>query len=75
MPIPRIQVLGDFRLTYGDEPLMAIVPVRQQALLAYLVLRRDALQSRCRLAFLLGRTPAKLRPSLPGGIDDRTRTT
>jgi DNA-binding SARP family transcriptional activator len=52
MPILRIQLLGDFRLTYGDEPLMAIVQARQQALLAYLVLRRDAPQSRHHLAFL-----------------------
>jgi DNA-binding SARP family transcriptional activator len=52
MPILRIQLLGDFRLTYGDEPLTDIVQARQQALLAYLVLHRDAPQSRHHLAFL-----------------------
>jgi DNA-binding SARP family transcriptional activator len=48
----RIQLLGDFRLIYGDEPLTAIVQARQQALLAYLVLHCDAPQSRHHLAFL-----------------------
>src|SRR5512136_331136 len=52
MPILRIELLGDFRLTYGDEPLAAIVQARQQALLAYLTLHHDAPQSRHHLAFL-----------------------
>jgi DNA-binding SARP family transcriptional activator len=52
MPVLHIQLLGDFRLTYGDEPLSAIVQSRQQSLLAYLVLHRGALLPRQHLAFL-----------------------
>jgi DNA-binding SARP family transcriptional activator len=47
-----IQLLGDFRLVYGDEPVASIDTPRLQALLAYLLLHRDAPQSRHRLAFL-----------------------
>ncbi len=47
-----IHLLGDFRLSYGDQPLAAVNSPRLEALLAYLVLHRDALQARKRLAFL-----------------------
>lgn len=52
MPDLHVQLLGDFRLTYDDKPLTRIVHARQQALLAYLLLHRDAPQSRRHLAFL-----------------------
>src|SRR5512136_1691536 len=52
MPVLHIQLLGDFRLTYAEEPLTTVVQARQQALLAYLVLHRDAPQPRQHLAFL-----------------------
>src|SRR5512136_2507045 len=52
MPVLHIQLLGDFRLTYGDEPLTATVQARQQSLLAYLVLHRGAPPPRQHLAFL-----------------------
>jgi DNA-binding SARP family transcriptional activator len=48
----RIQLLGDFQLSYGEQPLTAVNTARLQALLAYLVLHRDAPQSRKYLAFL-----------------------
>ena len=47
-----IQLLGEFRLTYGDQPLTAVNTPRLQALLAYLVLHRGVPQSRKHLAFL-----------------------
>ena len=47
----HIQLLGDFRLTH-DEQVIAVQQARQQALLAYLLLHRDAPQSRQRIAFL-----------------------
>ena len=48
----RVQLLGDFRLTYGDQPLTTINTPRLQALLAYLILHRNAPQARRHLAFL-----------------------
>jgi DNA-binding SARP family transcriptional activator len=48
----HIQLLGDFRLVYGDEPVTSIYTPRLQALLAYLLLHRAAPQSRHRMAFL-----------------------
>jgi DNA-binding SARP family transcriptional activator/tetratricopeptide (TPR) repeat protein len=52
MPVLHIQLLGDFRLTYGDKPLKTVVHPRQQALLAYLILHHDTPLSRHHLAFL-----------------------
>jgi DNA-binding SARP family transcriptional activator len=48
----HIKLLGDFRLVYGDESVTTIDTPRLQSLLAYLLLHRDAPQSRHRLAFL-----------------------
>ncbi len=53
MPTLHIQLLGDFRLAYGDTPLTSIESARLQSLLAYLVLHRRAPQPRHHLAFLL----------------------
>lgn len=52
MPELRIQLLGDFRLSDGDQLLTTVNTARLQALLAYLVLHRDSPQSRKHLAFL-----------------------
>lgn len=49
----HIQLLGNFRLVYDDQPVTSIEAPRLQALLAYLLLHRDAPQSRQHIAFLL----------------------
>jgi DNA-binding SARP family transcriptional activator len=48
----HIHLLGDFRLAYDDDPVTDIDTARLQSLLAYLLLHRDAPQSRHHLAFL-----------------------
>lgn len=48
----HIQLLGEFRLVYNDMPVAAFHSPRLQSLLAYLILHRDAPQSRRQLAFL-----------------------
>jgi predicted ATPase/DNA-binding SARP family transcriptional activator len=53
MPTLHIQLLGEFRLSCGDAPVSAITSPRLQALLAYLLLHRQAPQPRQHLAFLL----------------------
>lgn len=50
--ILQIRLLGDFSLVLGDEPVIGVNSARLQSLLAYLVLHRDAPQSRQHLAFL-----------------------
>ncbi|MGE5261769.1 MAG: ATP-binding protein [Acidobacteriota bacterium] len=52
MPTLEIQLLADFRLILDGTPLTGVSSLRLQSLLAYLVLRRDAPQSRQRLAFM-----------------------
>jgi DNA-binding SARP family transcriptional activator len=47
-----MQLLGDFRLVYGNELVTSVGTARLQALLAFLVLHRDTPQSRQHLAFL-----------------------
>jgi DNA-binding SARP family transcriptional activator len=49
----HIHLLGDFRLACGDEAVTKVNTPRLQSLLAYLVLHRDAPQSRRHAAFLL----------------------
>ena len=46
-----VRLLGDFNLTHGDEAVTGVNTPRLQSLLAYLVLHRDAPQSRHHLAF------------------------
>lgn len=53
MPVLQIQLLGEFRLSYGDYPVTGLDSPRLQELLAFLVLHCDAPQSRQHLAFLL----------------------
>lgn len=48
----RIELLGAFRVSEDGQPLSINSTPRLQALLAYLILRRDAPQSRKRVAFL-----------------------
>ncbi len=52
MSILHIQLLGDFQLVDGDEPVTMVNTPRLQSLLAYLLLHRNAPQSRQQLAFL-----------------------
>jgi DNA-binding SARP family transcriptional activator/predicted ATPase len=52
LPTLHVQLLGDFRLVYGDEPVTDVGTTRSQSLLAYLVLHRGATQPRQHLAFL-----------------------
>jgi predicted ATPase/DNA-binding SARP family transcriptional activator len=53
MPTLHIHLLGDFRLIYGEALVRTINAPRLHALLAYLLLHRDAPQPRHHLAFLL----------------------
>jgi DNA-binding SARP family transcriptional activator len=48
----RIQLLGDFSVLFGGEPLAGLNTPRLQSFLAYLLLHRGAPQSRAHLAFL-----------------------
>ncbi|MFN8495745.1 MAG: BTAD domain-containing putative transcriptional regulator [Caldilineaceae bacterium] len=47
----KIQLLGEFRLIYGDKLVSEVNTPRLQALLAYLILHRAAPQSRQQVAF------------------------
>jgi predicted ATPase/DNA-binding SARP family transcriptional activator len=66
MPTLHIHLLGEFRLTWGDAPISTINAPRLHALLAYLLLHRDAPQPRQHLAFLLwpDTTEAQARTNL-----------
>lgn len=48
----HIRLLGDFRVAVGDQPVSSLNSPRLQALFAYLLLHRDAPQSRQKIAFL-----------------------
>jgi DNA-binding SARP family transcriptional activator len=52
-PVLSIRLFGDLDLRYGDRLLSPLASARAETLLAYLVLHRDAPQSRQRLAFVL----------------------
>ena len=52
-PCLRIRLLGDFRIDYDGVSVDGLTRPRCQVLLAYLLLHRDAPQSRRHLAFLL----------------------
>jgi len=52
-PTLHIHLLGDFRLAYDDETVTTVNTARLQSLLAYLLLHREAPQSRQHLAFML----------------------
>jgi len=66
MPTLHIHLLGDFRLIYGEAPVRTINAPRLHALLAYLLLHRDAPQPRHHLAFVLwpDTTEAQARTNL-----------
>jgi DNA-binding SARP family transcriptional activator len=52
-PVLSIRLFGALDLRYGDRLLSPLASARAETLLAYLVLHRDAPQSRQRLAFVL----------------------
>lgn len=52
VPLVQIRLLGEFSLTYADTPVTAVRGARLQALLAYLLLHRDAPRSRQQIAYL-----------------------
>ncbi|MSP13036.1 MAG: hypothetical protein EXR62_08760 [Chloroflexi bacterium] len=52
MPTLHIQLLGKFHLHYGEAGVPGFTHARLQSLLAYLLLHRDASQSRRQVAFL-----------------------
>ena len=52
MPRLHVQLLGDFRLAYGDTAITRLSSARLPALLAYLLLHRGAPRPRQHLAFL-----------------------
>jgi predicted ATPase/DNA-binding SARP family transcriptional activator len=66
MPTLHIHLLGDFRLIRDDAPVSTVNAPRLHALLAYLLLHRDAPQPRHHLAFLLwpDTTDAQARSNL-----------
>ena len=47
-----VSLLGDFSITYAGKPVTGLDSPRLQSLLAYLILHRDAPQSRAYLAYL-----------------------
>ena len=51
-PLLRVELFGDFSLTYGDQRVTTVATPRLQSLLAYLVLHHDVPQPRQHLAFL-----------------------
>jgi len=66
MPTLHLHLLGAFRLTWDEAPVNTINAPRLHALLAYLLLHRDAPQPRHHLAFLLwpDTTEAQARTNL-----------
>lgn len=61
-----VSLLGDFRIQYNEAPITSLDSPRLQSLLAYLILHRDAPQSRAHLAFLFwpDTTEAQARTNL-----------
>ena len=51
-PILHLRLLGEFSLTYHDTAVLTVTGARLQSLLAYLVIHREAPQSRQHLAYL-----------------------
>ena len=66
MPTLHLHLLGDFRLSWDEAPVRTINAPRLHALLAYLLLHRDAPQPRHHLAFVLwpDTTEAQARTNL-----------
>ncbi len=64
----HIQLLGRLRLRYGDDELMGIATPRLHALLAYLLLHREAAQPRQHIAYLFWPdSPESKSPGKPCG--------
>ena len=51
IPTLHIHLLGNFQLTYGDQPVTTVNQARLQSLLAYLLIHRQAPQARHHVAF------------------------
>src|SRR4051812_19493564 len=49
----RIELLGNLRITYGQQPIASVNTKRLQSLLGFLVMHCDSAQPREQLAFLL----------------------
>lgn len=66
MNVLHVRLLGEFSLIYGDQPVATVNTARLQSLLAYLLLHRDAPQSRYHLAFQFwpGSTESQARTNL-----------
>ena len=47
----RVQLLGGFKITDDDKPIPGLTKPRMQSLLAYLLLHREAPQSRAHIAY------------------------
>lgn len=47
-----IRLLGEFHVTYNDQPVISLITTRLQSLLAYLLLHHDIPQPRSHLAYL-----------------------
>ncbi|MBE2240226.1 MAG: AAA family ATPase [Caldilineaceae bacterium] len=52
-PVLRVQLFGDFHLTYDNRPVAGVHSARLQSLLTYLIVHADAPQLRPRVAFVL----------------------
>ena len=50
-PVLHVQLLGECSLKYDEKPVTGVNTPRLQSLLAYLLLHRDAPQSRSHVAF------------------------
>ncbi len=68
----QLRLLGDFQLLYNGELITTLDQARLQSFLAYLVLHRDAPQSRRHLAFLywLDSSEAQARANLRRALYD-----
>jgi DNA-binding SARP family transcriptional activator len=66
MPTLHIRLLGSFHILYGEAPVPGVDSPRLQALLAYLLLHRDAPQPRAHLSYLfwLDSTESQARANL-----------
>jgi DNA-binding SARP family transcriptional activator len=66
MPTLHIRLLGDFYILHGEAPIPGVDNPRLESLLAYLVLHRNAPQSRAHLSYLfwLDSTESQARANL-----------
>ncbi len=75
-PKLHIKLLGDFRVAVDDDAITTLSAPRLQALIAYLLLHGDALQTRQHIAFLFwpefhGGTSIR-QPALPDSCPQKS---